>query len=161
MNKKIIGIFICTLLISIAVLPVTSNQVSESENVDSLNGEEIEYPEEDGPYTVYIGGSIGAWAHSEDIDFDSHILPFWYLNNSQCLCYDFQMFSLFYVNGSLQNIKYPARICLFGFKGFAPTFWLMFLKWFIFRNRIIGRCDSIFVYDNMSFFNPNQIRNRS
>ena len=103
-------------------------------NVDSLNGEEIEYPEEDGPYTVYIGGSIGAWAHSEDIDFDSHILPFWYLNDSQCLCYKFRMFSLFYVNGSLQKIKYPALICLYGFKGFVPPFWLLNLKFDFFSS---------------------------
>ena len=35
MKKKIIGIFACMLLFSIAVLPVTSNPVSESENIDA------------------------------------------------------------------------------------------------------------------------------
>jgi hypothetical protein len=124
--------------------------------IPSINGEKIDYPEEDGPYTVYIGGSISAVGYSEDIDFNSHILPFWYLNNSQCLSYKFRMLSLFYVNGSLQNIKYPAWICLFGFKGFAPSWWL--LKWTtIFRNRIIGICDRIFVLDNLSLYNSNQI----
>ena len=34
MKNKIIGIFACMLLFSIAVLPVTSNPVSESENID-------------------------------------------------------------------------------------------------------------------------------
>ena len=39
MHKKIIGILVCMLLFSIAVLPVTSNPVPESENIDACIGE--------------------------------------------------------------------------------------------------------------------------
>lgn len=39
MRTKIVGIVVCMMLFSIAVLPVTSNPVSESENIDACNKE--------------------------------------------------------------------------------------------------------------------------
>ena len=127
--------------------------------IPSINGKEIDYPEEDGPYTVYISGSILNIGHDESLDLLTHILPFWYLNSSQHLCYRMGMLSIFNVNGSLQKIKYPALICLYGFKGFAPTWWIWDFKWIIFRCRIIGKCDRIFVHDDITFNNYNQIQN--
>ena len=37
MHKKIIGILVCMLLFSIAVLPATSKPILESENISPLN----------------------------------------------------------------------------------------------------------------------------
>jgi len=39
MHKKIIGILVCMLLFSIAVLPATSKPILESENIDECIGE--------------------------------------------------------------------------------------------------------------------------
>jgi hypothetical protein len=39
MHRKIIGIFVCMLLFSIAVIPGTSKPISESENIDTCVGE--------------------------------------------------------------------------------------------------------------------------
>ena len=117
--------------------------------IPSVNSGPIEYPEEDGPYTVFIGGNAISCGWSENFDFSSHILPIWYLNKSLGFSYTFGKLSIFNVNGSLQKIKYPALIWLNGFKGYATPWWLWGFKWPFFRCRIIGKCDRIFVHDDI------------
>ncbi|UCD13964.1 MAG: hypothetical protein JSW60_00675 [Thermoplasmatales archaeon] len=114
-----------------------------------VSGERILYPREEGPYTIYVVGFSRGFGFNGQVDFYSYKWPFWCLNYSQKIDYDFEIFSMLLVNGSLQKIKYPANIRLHGFKGFAPTFWMLNLKLYMGRCRVIGKCDELLVYDDL------------
>ncbi len=114
-----------------------------------INGKRIEYPKEDGPYTVYICGFCRGFGSNAYIDFNSKVWSFWNLTYIQRIGYSFRFLSVFFVNGSLQKIKYPASIDLKGFQGFAPTVWMIYLKLYMGRCRIVGKCDEIIVWDSL------------
>ena len=134
MMKKCLAVGVICLLMLVAI-PI-------------VNGEWIEYPKEDGPYTVIICGPIRGFGFNGHVDFYSYKWPFWNLNYSQKISYKFRILSVFLVNETLQKIKYPALIELYGFKGFAPTFLMLSSKLSIGRCRVIGECDEIFVVDS-------------
>ena len=137
MKKEIIRIFLYMILLLVLI------------SIPSVNSRTIEYPKEEGPYTVYIGGFVYAFSSNSQIDFYSQISPFWKLNDTQKINYNFNKMSIFYVDSSLQNIKYPASIHLWGFNGFAPTYWMLNFKLFYPRFRVFGQCDRIVIYDDL------------
>jgi hypothetical protein len=116
-------------------------------SVPVVNSGRVWYLKEDGPYFVYISGKN--WGTMSGYkDFINHSLPFWYLIYPDYIAYQYEIFSILIVNGTLQNIKnvsFPASITLFGFKGFAPTMGMIVLKALIGRVRVVGMCDEILV----------------
>jgi hypothetical protein len=132
-----------------------------------VSGETICYPKEEGPYSVFVSGECNEMAGNLSTLF--RIMPFWFLLYPRHIEYRFEEDSVFFVNGEKQNILYPARVDLIGFKGYGQTFFMMFLKWdaeaiigalflllgytsFIsaFKTRVIGNCDEIIVNNNNS-----------
>jgi hypothetical protein len=116
--------------------------------IPSVNGRVIEYPKEDGPYTVFGAGICTGRGFNGNVSFYSHWWPFWYLNYSQTISYGFKKFSLLKVNGSIQEIEYPATIILYGFKGFAPTYWMFETPFLCLIKIVIGKCEQILISDD-------------
>lgn len=118
-------------------------------SIPMVTGTRIDYPKENGPYTVFIGGYGGLINGS--IDIYRHPLPFWYLIYPEHITYNFKCFTIFFVNGERQELTYPAEISLRGFKGYAQplTCYILILTLFRFihRTRVLGRCDEIIVWD--------------
>ena len=118
--------------------------------IPSVEGGQIHYPREDGPYTIFICGRTMEYGSSGNVDFDAQKWPFWNLDSDQSINYEFERISYLIVNGSLQKIKFPAQIEMTGFKGFAPTEWMIgFSILFFMRQRVFGKCESIFVWDDL------------
>ncbi len=118
--------------------------------IPSVEGREIHYPKEDGPYTIFICGRTMEYGSSGTVDFDAQKWPFWNLDSDQTINYEFERITYLIVNGSLQKIKFPATIYMTGFKGFAPTEWMISLSILLFfRQRVFGKCESIRVWDDL------------
>jgi len=125
--------------------------------IPTTTGEDIiEYPKENGPYTVFISGKCydGVIPWSINIDWlllieegYSRVIqvgPFhFYWQYPYGPDYAMEQGSIFIVNGQLQDVEYPVFIELMGFKGFAPAFFLWLLKMPFGRIRVIGICDAI------------------
>ena len=136
MNKKV-GVFVSILFLVMVFIPI-------------VNADTIIYPKENGPYSVIITGrNIDGFAVKGDID--DHTSPFWNLTYPMALNYGCLRFTIFIVNGKLQNMisLFPFyNIELSGFKGFAPTDWMMSLKEVLINKLwIIGKCEEIRVWD--------------
>jgi hypothetical protein len=148
----VIGIIILLMLVSI---PMAS-------------GENIIYPEEEGPYDIRIVGPCTGMG-GDPFTFYIHFWPFWFLPHILDIEWHFEQGTIFIVNGEVQDILYPADISLWGFQGYGQSV-LMFNLKHIFelglgliiltlgitsfipyqRARIFGRCDSlsVWVYDS-------------
>ena len=134
----------CMLVGVICILVLTTLPVVNADN---------EYPQDGGPYLVFIGGKCSRGGNKPIwFDFSNffqgesprwcRIGPFslhrWpvgphYLMENQ---------SIFMVNGKMQNIEYPVSIVLKGFKGFSPASYHVFVKTSG-RIRIFGICEEI------------------
>ncbi len=137
-NNLKIGALLCTVCLFVLIY------------IPSVEGRVIEYPKEDGPYTIYIGGRTdGSGKYSDNIDFNSYLWPFWDLDSDEWIGYGLEGIAFLIVNGSLQKINFPASITFNGFKGFAPTYWMIILSLLFFpRIRVSGECESIIVQDS-------------
>jgi hypothetical protein len=134
MWKKIVGVFVCILFLVMISIPIVKADTKI-------------FPKEDGPYSVILTGRniIGFVVRG---DIDNHPSPFWNLTYPTALDYGCLRFTIFIVNGKLQNMinMFPFySIELRGFKGFAPTERMMSLSELIGRLWIIGTCDEIIV----------------
>jgi hypothetical protein len=121
-----------------------------------FSGEIIEYPKEEGPYTVFIGGKCNGGGIPNPIHFDvAHFItrgniryiqvgPLSYFVWPWGPEYHMEEESRFIVNYKLQHVEYPVSIFLYGFKGYAPALGLWFTKTFINgRIRVFGVCEEI------------------
>ena len=121
--------------------------------------DDIEYPKEDGPYTIFISakkmsGSV-MWLWPGPV---FNIGPFCYASHPNYIYYNIENRSdpiIFYVNGERQENMFPERpkiIKLSGFIGFAPTLFRYLIKMAPFdRISVIGlRVDEIDICDDIT-----------
>ena len=121
-----------------------------------IGDDDVEYPKENGPYIVFIGGKCYGGVIPWSINIEWLLLieegysrviqvgPFHlYWQYPYGPDYDMEEGSIFIVNGQIQDIEYPVFIELMGFKGYAPAFFLWLLKMPIGRIRVLGICDAI------------------
>ena len=110
-----------------------------------VNAEEIIYPKEDGPYSIYLHGkSDGGGGEFANL---LRILPFWYLKYPKFIQYHILSLSWFFVNGTSQEIPDPEEIYFFsfyGFKGYGPSYLIMpYVSWLVGGIHVFGNCDEI------------------
>jgi hypothetical protein len=123
-----------------------------------ITGKEIIYLREEGPYNVFASGEINTMAGNLSTIF--RIMPFWFLSYPRHIEYWFEGDSVLFINGEKQDIVYPARVDLIGFKGFGQTFHMWMFKIFASnliyfitdylmtpKARVFGQCDEIIVND--------------
>jgi len=121
----VVGIFCVFILISIPL----------------VSGKQHLYPKEDGPYIISISGTPGSIVYEENLP---KVLPFMDLEYPEKVSISFFMLPIFFVNGKLQPVNFPAQIRLYGFKGFCPPLSAIMLKHFLFgRIRIFGIADEM------------------
>lgn len=113
--------------------------------IPTTSGDYIEYPEENGPYLVFVrgrsnsgGGAIPAWMHFG---------PFMWLIPPFSVNYKFWDGTIFKINNMDQDIEYPADIYFKGLKGFAPRDPLFLFKALIQgKITVFGICNEINIY---------------
>ena len=116
-----------------------------------------EYPREDGPYNVFMGGKCSRGGYKPvSFDFVSFFKgekPRWFQLGPLGLYrwpvgphYQMEKGSIFIVNGKIQNIEYPVGFMLNGFKGYAPAIYHTFIKT-PGRIRVFGVCEEISLLD--------------
>ena len=114
---------------------------------------EDEYPREEGPYVVFMGGKCTRGGNKPvmfDIsNFFQGEQPRWFRFGPFCLnkwpvgpYYLMEKQSIFIINGEMQNIEYSVGILLQGFKGYAPAVYHLGIKTWG-RIRIFGICEEI------------------
>ena len=118
--------------------------------------DDIEYPKENGPYAVFIGGKCYGGIISAPINFEWLL----FLDEGYTRVIQFGPFHLFWkypygpdyimedgsifvVNGKIQDVEYPVEIELMGFKGYAPAVFQWFFKMAFGRIRVVGFCEAI------------------
>lgn len=114
-----------------------------------------DYPPEEGPYTVFIGGKCYGGLIPGPFNLDILLLieqgytrviqfgPFGLWKYPWGPKYCMEDGSIFIVNGKVQDVEYPVYIALNGFKGYAPAVGQWFLKMITGRIRVVGMCDAI------------------
>ncbi|UCD13536.1 MAG: hypothetical protein JSW60_08265 [Thermoplasmatales archaeon] len=140
--RKGLAVGVICLLMLVAIPTTTSN--------------EIEYPKENGPYIVFIGGKCYGGIIPGPINFEWLLIleegytrviqfgPFHlYWQYPYGPDYLMEEGSIFIVNGQIQDVEYPVDIELMGFRGYAPAVFQWFFKMLIGRIRVIGVCDAI------------------
>ena len=131
MLKKsiVVGIFCVLMLVSIPI----------------VSGVQYLYPKEEGPYTILITGTPGSIGYEENLP---KILPFLDLEYPEKIVISFFMLPMFFVNGELQPVDFPAQIRLYGFRGFCPPLSVIMFKHLVFgRIRIFGVSDEMIVWN--------------
>ena len=135
MIKKIVGIFVCMLLI-IAALPAIGANKSYTE----------EYSKENELHTI----SMKATCHGFGFPLSSlHLLWIWLIRPDR----NFSVFALgnltIKVDGEIVDVNTPVEIEFWGFKGLATPVFVFFLtniifgEKYIFDVRVYGICNSI------------------
>jgi len=122
---------------------------------------EGDYPKDEGPYTVFIGGECNGGGIPDPITFPIiFLIRHGYLRGMQFGPlsywvwpwgpeYHMEEGSIFIVNGKVQDVEYPVQFHLRGFKGYAPAVGLWLTKAIISgRIRMFGVCEEI----SLSYF---------
>ena len=144
-NKTlVIGITVCLLM-----LIIPGGATSSSNN-------DIEFPKENGPYTVIISGKCYGGIIPGPFNFEwllfieegyTRVIQFgpFHLYWQYPYGPDYIMVegSIFFINGQKQDIEYPVEIELMGFKGYAPAVFLWAFKMAFGRIRVVGICEAI------------------
>lgn len=116
-----------------------------------------EYPREEGPYNVFMGGKCSRGGYKpvffDFVSFFKGEKPRWFQLGPLGLYrwpvgphYQMEKSSIFIVNGKIQNIEYPVGIMLKGFKGYAPAIYHTAIKT-LGRIRVFGVCEEISLLD--------------
>lgn len=116
-----------------------------------VTSEFIDYPKEEGPYTVFIGGKTYGGSIAKPFFLNTTIGfqfgPFCKYNYPWGPEYNMLNGSIFLVNGKIQKYEFPAQIGLLGFKGFAPAMNQLSLKILMQgRIRTFGVCEEIYLW---------------
>jgi len=124
--------------------------------VQTTSADEIEYPKEEGPYTVFISGKCYGGLIPGPINIEWLLLMeegytraiqvgplHFYWMYPYGPDYEMEEGSKFYVNGQKQVVNYPVEIELMGFKGYAPAVFLWLLKMPFGKIRVVGICEAI------------------
>ena len=116
-----------------------------------VTSEFIEYPKEQGPYTVIVTGKTYGGGVSKPFFWDPEIGfqlgQFCKYKNPYGPEYNMLNKSIFIVNGEIQKYEFPAQIALKGLKGFAPA--INHLNFKILtggRIRVFGVCEVIYLW---------------
>ena len=116
-----------------------------------ISSEFVEYPLEDGPYTVIMIGKTYDGSVSKPFFWNPEIGlqlgPFCKYKYPYGPGYNMLNGSIFIVKGKIQKYEYPAQIGLKGFIGFAPAINHLTLKILSGgKIRILGTCDVIYLW---------------
>jgi hypothetical protein len=130
MKKKLLGIFVCSMLVIIMVPVATAVEY---------------YPPEDGPYYIYLCGRSFGYG-TQQVKF--RIGPFWWIESPFSLGYNVYRGSIIIINRKITLIPDEYFISLFGFKGFGAGHFLFLLKGMtLTRIRAFGICDAIELFE--------------
>lgn len=121
--------------------------------IPTTTGNDIEYPKENGPYTIFIGGYwFGSLVPLPLVISDEYIQlgPLCLLKYPNKISFKVYPGSVVMINGETPNYMEDDinKIDVYGLKGFYPAYYLQGLKiWTIafrlFRARSFGICDEI------------------
>ena len=117
-------------------------------SVPMATGNEIEYPKENGPYTIFIGGNYyGSLLTPIAIDiFNEYINigPFVIIRYPGRLAYNLHKDCVLIIDGQVQIIDSGFRVEAYGFMGYHPAFFQYIFKLIYFgRVRAFGICQEI------------------
>lgn len=117
-------------------------------SIPIVTGNEIEYPKENGPYTIFIGGNyygslltpIAVDIFNEYINFG----PLVAIRYPGRLAYNLHKGCILIINGNPQLVDTGFRVEAYGFIGYHPAFFQTIFKLMYFgRLRAFGICQEI------------------
>ncbi len=116
--------------------------------IPTTTGNDIEYPKENGPYTIFVGGNYyGSLLTPIAIDvFNEYINigPFVIVRYPGRLAYNVHEGCILIIDGQAQIVDSGFRVEAYGFMGYHPAFFQSIFKLLYFgRLRAFGICQEI------------------